>query len=182
MYLPTPLHGKDLTKGYFLKQSLTNIYIMSFSSPRLILQCHNMTEIHYSLLALYDTAEAYLVSGNNALSLKSCLNPESSSNKGFVDHKAVSVPFFYSLSRGINIVNWITMTRKSAEHLPTIYGNTRLLFWPYKVSSAVYTVISTIGDRTSDHRFSAETLQLGHQFISHISDAKSTSHGNCAAK
>ena len=28
---------------------------------------------------------------------------------------------------------------------------------------------------------SAETLQLSHQFISHTSDAKLTSHGNCAA-
>ena len=44
------------------------------------------------------------------------------------------------------------MTRKSAEHLRTIYGNTGQLFRPYEVSSAVYTVISTTGDRTSDHR------------------------------
>ena len=29
---------------------------------------------------------------------------------------------------------------------------------------------------------SAENLQLSYQFISHPSDAKSTSHGNCAAK
>ena len=32
--------------------------------------------------------------------------------------------YFYFLSRGINIVNWITMTRKSGEHLHTIYRNT----------------------------------------------------------
>ena len=59
---------------------------------------------------------------------------------------------FYFLSRRINIVNWITMTRKSGEHLRTIYGNTGQLFWPYWISLAVYTVISTTGDRTSDHR------------------------------
>ena len=93
--------------------------------------------------------------------------------------KGIDVHIFYFLSRGINIVNWITMTSKSAEHPHTIYGNTGQLFRPYQVSSAVYTVISTTGDRTSDH--STETLQLSHLFISHVSDIKSTSHGNCAA-
>ena len=29
---------------------------------------------------------------------------------------------------------------------------------------------------------SAETLQLSHQFISHTSEAQSTTHGNCPAK
>ena len=32
--------------------------------------------------------------------------------------------YFYFLSKGIKIVNWITMIRKSAEHLRTIFGNT----------------------------------------------------------
>ena len=31
----------------------------------------------------------------------------------------------------MNIMNWITMTRKSAEHLRTIYGNTGHLFRSY---------------------------------------------------
>ena len=61
----------------------------------------------------------------------------------FHPNKFVVVHFFIFLSRGINIVNWITMTRKSAEHLRTIYGNTGQLFRHYWVSSAVYTVIST---------------------------------------
>ena len=39
----------------------------------------------------------------------------------------------------------------------------------------MYTVISTTGDRTSDHR--AETLQQSQQFILHTNDAKLTSHG-----
>ena len=51
---------------------------------------------------------------------------------------------------------WITMTRKSGEHLRTIYRNTGQLFWPYKVSSAVYTVIPTTADRTSDHRLQCQ--------------------------
>ena len=34
-------------------------------------------------------------------------------------------------SRGINIVNWITVTRKSDEHLHTTYENTGQLFRPY---------------------------------------------------
>ena len=38
--------------------------------------------------------------------------------KGFRTH--LCTYFFFFLSRGINIVNWITMTRKSAEHLRTI--------------------------------------------------------------
>ena len=43
--------------------------------------------------------------------------------------------YFLFLSKGINIVNWITMTRKSSEHLRTIYGNTGQLFRPYLISS-----------------------------------------------
>ena len=50
------------------------------------------------------------------------------------------------------LVNWIIMTRKSGEHLHTTYRNTGQLFRPYLVSSAVYTMISPTGDRTSDHR------------------------------
>ena len=51
------------------------------------------------------------------------------------------------------MVNWITMTKKSGKHLRMTYGNTGQLFWPYYVSLAVYTMISTIGDRTSDHKW-----------------------------
>ena len=58
--------------------------------------------------------------------------------------------FFFKLRN--YIVNWNTMTRKSSEHLRTTYGNTGRLFRSYLVSSAMYTVISTTGDRTSDHR------------------------------
>ena len=54
----------------------------------------------------------------------------------------------------VNKLLWIEikLNRKSAEHLRTILGDTGQLFRPYKVSSAVNTVISTTGDRTSDHR------------------------------
>ena len=68
--------------------------------------------------------------------------------------------------------NWITMTRKPDEPLRTIYRNTEQLFRPYYVSSAVYTVISHNGDRTSDYR--AETLPLSHLYISYTRDAKLT--------
>ena len=44
------------------------------------------------------------------------------------------------------------MTKKSGEHLRMTYGNTGQLFCSYEVSSAVYSVISTTGDRTSDRR------------------------------
>ena len=60
----------------------------------------------------------------------------------YSDERNIRCTFFYFLSRGINIVNWITTTRKSAEHLRTIYGNTEQLFRHYHVSSAVYIVIS----------------------------------------
>ena len=68
---------------------------------------------------------------------------------------------------------------KSGEHLRTTYVNNGQLFRTWYVSSTVYTLISTARDRTSD--LFAETLQLGQQFISHTSDAKLTSRGNCAA-
>ena len=61
----------------------------------------------------------------------------------------IAVHIFYLLSRGINIVNWITMTRKSAEHLRMIYENTGQLFRPNSVSSAVYTIISIIYGRSN---------------------------------
>ena len=55
-------------------------------------------------------------------------------------HNSVRCTYFFSfLSRGINIVNWITMTRKSGKHLRMTYGNTGQLFWPYLgLISSVY--------------------------------------------
>ena len=44
------------------------------------------------------------------------------------------------------------MTRKSGKLLRPVYGTAGQLFQPYKVSSAVYTVISPTGNQTSDHR------------------------------
>ena len=41
--------------------------------------------------------------------------------------------------------------QKIWQGLSAIYRTTGQLFQPYKVSSAVYTVISPIGDQTSDH-------------------------------
>ena len=58
------------------------------------------------------------------------------------------------------------------------YRNTGQLVRHYKVSTAVYTVISTTGDRTSDHR--AETILLSHSPY-RTCDAKLTSYDNCAA-
>ena len=78
-------------------------------------------------------------------------------------------------------VNWITMTRKSGEHLRAKYGNTGQLFWPYQFSSAVYKAISSPGDLNNDHRMQSRNFTTDHPSTSHISDAKWTSHGNCAA-
>ena len=44
------------------------------------------------------------------------------------------------------------MARKFGKHLRTTYRTTGQLFQPYLVSSAVYTMISTTGDWTSNHR------------------------------
>ena len=57
------------------------------------------------------------------------------------------------LTNELWLVNWITMTRKSGKLLHITYGSTGQLVWPYLVSSVVYNVISTTGDRTSNHRF-----------------------------
>ena len=73
------------------------------------------------------------------------------------------------------------MTRKDGEHLRTTYGNTGQLFRPYKVSSAVYAVISPLEIEPSTTKCRAETLPLSSQYTSHTNDATSTSHGNCAA-
>ena len=54
------------------------------------------------------------------------------------------------------------------------YGNTGQLSRPYKFSSAVYTIISPTGDRTSDYR--AQTLALNRWSTLHKSVAKLTHH------
>ena len=59
----------------------------------------------------------------------------------------------------------------------TYMRNIEQLFRPYWDLSAVHTVISTTGDRTSNTRM---RKPLGHQSRPHISDAKSTSHGKNA--
>ena len=64
------------------------------------------------------------------------------------------------------------MTRKSGKHFVG-YTNTGQLFRPYQDSSASYTVISTTGDRTSDHR--AENLPLSHGSTSYTIHPKLTS-------
>ena len=76
----------------------------------------------------------------------------------------------------------ITMTRKSGEHLHTTYENTVQLFRPYKVSSAVYTVISTTRDRISNHRMqSRNSTTEPPTHITHKWCQIKSSHGNCMA-
>ena len=54
-----------------------------------IWQSHRATTIWQSLVVSWDTAGALWVSGNDASALKPCLNPESSSDEGFVRSNAV---------------------------------------------------------------------------------------------
>ena len=58
--------------------------------------------------------------------------------------------------------------------------NTEQLFRPYWVSAALYTIISATGDRTNNHSIQKPKLPLGHRFMSYISDAELTSHGDNA--
>ena len=60
-------------------------------------------------------------------------------------------------------MNWITTTRKSGKHLDATYGNTGQLFQPYLVLSAVYTVISPTGDRTTDYRMQNQNSTSPHR-------------------
>ena len=70
------------------------------------------------------------------------------------------------------------MTRKSGKHLRTTHENTAQLFRPYQVSSAVYAMISTTGDQTSDHKLQRRNSTTEPQSISHTSDARFSGHGN----
>ena len=54
-----------------------------------IWQPHRETTIWQSLVVLWDTAGAFWVSGNDASAPKPCLNPEWSSDEGFVRSNAV---------------------------------------------------------------------------------------------
>ena len=54
-----------------------------------IWQSYRVMTIWQSLVMLWDTAEALWVSGNDASAPKPCLNPESSSDEGFVRSNAV---------------------------------------------------------------------------------------------
>ena len=76
----------------------------------------------------------------------------------------------------------ITTTRKYSEHLRVTYQTTGLLFRPYYVSSAVYTVIPTpLEIKPASEICRAKSLPLSQQHASHTSDAKLTSHGNYVA-
>ena len=55
----------------------------------------------------------------------------------------------------------------------------RVIYEPYYVLSAIYTVISSTGDRNSDHR--AETVLLNYWSTWHSSNAKLTGDGKYAA-
>ena len=70
-------------------------------------------------------------------------------------------------------VNWITITRKSGEHLRTTYGNTGQLIRSHQ-QCIPWTSPLEIKPATTDCR--AETLRLAHRSIWHTSDAKLTSH------
>ena len=54
-----------------------------------IWQSHRVTTIWQSLIVSWDTAGALWVSGNDASAPKPCLNPESSSDEGFVRSNSV---------------------------------------------------------------------------------------------
>ena len=88
-----------------------------------------------------------------------------------------NINMFIFLSIGINIVNWMTTTRKSVEHLRTLYGNSCTDLIRSHQQCIPSSPPLDIEPATTD--CSAETLQ---QFISHIRHAKSSSDGNCAAK
>ena len=65
-----------------------------------IWQYHRVKAIWQSLVVSWDTAEALWASGNNASAPKPCLNPDSSSDEGFVRSNAVvqtSVILWYLL-------------------------------------------------------------------------------------
>ena len=77
--------------------------------------------------------------------------------------------------------DWITITRKSGEHLRMTNGTVDSCFNLIR-SHQLYIPWSPppeIEPVTKD--CSAEKLQLSPQFISHTSDAKLTSYGNCTA-
>ena len=88
--------------------------------------------VHPILLAIKERSGLNRISHPDWVKLSVELNCAPNQNTNF--------PFHY------------TMTRKSSEHLCMTYGNTGQLFRLYKVSSAVYTIISTTGDQIA--RFS----------------------------
>ena len=61
----------------------------------------------------------------------------------------------------IYIYNVITMTRKSVKHSRVTYGTLYSCFDLILVSSAVYTVISTTGDQTSNHSMKSRNSTTG---------------------
>ena len=69
-----------------------------------IWQSRRVTTILQSLVVLWDTARAIWASGNDASAPKPCLNPESSSDEGFVRSNAVVQT---SVIEWYLYVNWI---------------------------------------------------------------------------
>ena len=66
---------------------------------------------------------------------------------------------------------------------PNTHRNTGQLFQPYLVSSAVYTVISTTGDRTRDHRLQCQNSTTDRPVhITHKQVKKRQTHTQCFKK
>ena len=72
----------------------------------------------------------------------------------------------------INIVNWITMTRKSGEHRTAVSTLLGLI-------SSVIPWSPSLDIEPATSECKTETVPLSHWSTSHTSDVKSTSHGNC---
>ena len=61
----------------------------ALTAPAWIWQSHRVTTIWENLVVSWDTAGAFWASGNDASAPKPCLNPESSSDEGFVRSNAI---------------------------------------------------------------------------------------------
>ena len=71
------------------KKYIENIQDKAITASAWIWQSHRATTIWQSLVVSWDTAGVLWASGNDASAPKPCLNPESSSEEGFLKSNAV---------------------------------------------------------------------------------------------
>ena len=106
---PYPVHRADMNKFLLVWSSSTNMTLFRGPQKNITLEFVLASPVIYIYI--------YIYSGNDALSLKECLAQGSSSDKGFVGHKAVVLFAAACVYEGTNAVRCFNNALRLYLHL-----------------------------------------------------------------